>query len=231
MCGARKNTISMKKYYKIIPLILQSLIWLPARLFFKLVYNIEIKGVKNIKNIDRGVIFASNHLSELDPIIIPSSLPFLSKLMPMFYVSMKKNFYKRRKFLYGGLLFKIWGAYSKNSGSNNYSLSLQEHIKILRNKNSLCIFPEGKMTDNFDSDNIKGGVAYICHKTNSPVIPVLIKISEDSRKKIIIFFGKALYPKDIFINFSQIKINEQQNDYKEASGFIMSVVYKLDRVD
>ena len=39
----------MKGYYYITPLVLQTLIWAPTKLFFKLFYKIEIKGEENIK--------------------------------------------------------------------------------------------------------------------------------------------------------------------------------------
>ncbi|MDP2708531.1 MAG: lysophospholipid acyltransferase family protein [bacterium] len=216
------------KRYCIIPLVLQTLIWVPTKLFFKLFYNIEIKGEKNIKDADRGVLFVSNHSSELDPIIIPSCLPFLSKLMPMFYVSQKKDFYQKRKFIYGGKFFNFWGAYAVDTGKKNYEVALKKHLRIIKDKNSLCIFPEGGKSHYLDINKIKGGAAYICHKTNCPIIPVLIKILKKPKRKILVVFGKVLYVKDIFKDFPRIEINEQQNDYKEAAKFLMSKIYNLD---
>ncbi|MFC1622671.1 lysophospholipid acyltransferase family protein [Patescibacteria group bacterium] len=219
----------MKKDY-ITPLVLQTLIWLPTKLFFKLFYNIEIKGQENIKNIkkDNGILFASNHSSELDPIIIPSSLPFLSKLMPMFYVSLRKDFYDKKKFIYGGKFFKIWGAHAVNSGKKDYAIALKKHLQILKDKNSLCIFPEGRRSNVFNLEMIRGGIAYLCQQTNCPIIPTYIKITDKPKRKIIVYFGKALYSKDIFREFPQLKINEHQNDYKEAAKFLMTKIYNLD---
>src|SRR3989344_5971123 len=94
------------------PLVLQTAIWPATRFFFWLFLHLRVVGLENLKNLPKGVIFATNHSSELDPILVPASLPFLSKFMPMFYVSRPREFYSTsgwRWFLYGGLFFTLCG--------------------------------------------------------------------------------------------------------------------------
>ena len=108
----------MKKIYYIAPWVLQTTIWIPTRIFFKLFCSYKVKGLKNLKELEKncfGTIFAVNHSSELDPIMIPASLPFFSCLMPMFYVSREQKFYVSsgwRQHIYGGLFFCLWGGHN-----------------------------------------------------------------------------------------------------------------------
>ena len=223
------------KFYVLPPYILQSLIWIPWRILFYLFAGLKISGTENLKHVDKGVIFASNHASELDPILIPSSLPFLSRFTPMFYVSREKAFYKKsgwRQAIYGGLFFKALGAYPVMSGRKNYEISLAHHIEVMNDKNSLVIFPEGKRSFNGVMRPARGGVTYLSYRTNSPIVPVRIKNSHvlllnfiTRKNEIEIIFGKPIYPNELFQE--KPVINENRNDFVEAAQKVMDVVRKL----
>ena len=142
---------------------------------FNFFVGLKVRGIENLKGLEKGIIFASNHANALDPILLPASLPFLSKFMPMFYTSRENTFYKRlwmRIFFSSGLFFKAWGSYAVAIGVHNYEESLRDHIKILNDKHSLFIFPEGGTTKDRNFKEAKGGVAFLAHKTNFPVVPV-----------------------------------------------------------
>jgi len=229
----------MKKFYYLSPLILQTLIWIPTRIYFRLFYSYSIKGLENLKNIKqkdkRGVIFAVNHSSELDPIMIPASLPFLSKLMPMFYVSREQKFYSNsgwRQHIYGGRFFNFWGAYTAYTGLKNYELSLRHHIKILEDGRSLCIFPEGKKTRDGSIGEGKAGVSFLAHKTNSIIVPTkinglfkpLAKKDKLGRTRLGVIFGEPLFSENLFQEKREISINE----FKEIRGIIMQKIRDLE---
>ena len=224
----------MKKLYYIPPLFLQTLIWIPARLILIFFVGLKVNGLENLKGLEKGVIFASNHANALDPILLPASLPWFSKLMPMFYTSRENAFYKRKWmkiFFSSGLLFKAWGSYAVEIGIHNYEESLKPHIKILNDKHSLFIFPEGETTKDGDFKEAKGGVAFLAHKTNLPVVPVGInstyKISWENfflrKRKIVLNIGKPMYLKDIFDDKKEITID----DYKSGANKIMDEIKEL----
>ncbi len=155
---------------------------------------------------EQGVIFAANHSSELDPILVPAALPFLSPLLPIFYVSRPRVFYKTsgwRQFLYGGLLFKLWGAHSVRPavGGADYAQSLAAHIQILKIGGSVLIFPEGRKTrDGNIQREAHGGVAYLARTTGMPVVPVRIFGDFNMtlgdfflrRRRIVVVFGTPI---------------------------------------
>jgi len=195
---------------------------------------LEIRGIKNIKGLKKPVIFAVNHTSELDPILIPASLPFLSRLMPIFYTSRERNFYKKKgtkAFFYGGVWFKIWGAYSVKVGVKNYERSLKHHIRILEEKHgSICIFPEGRKSKDGNIGDAKGGVSFLAHRTNTPIVPVAISGVFDMSKtdfllrkrKVVVQFGEPIYTEKLFEDRFY-----KPREHKEIAQNIMGIVKEI----
>ena len=105
------------------------------------------------------------------------------------------------------------------------------HVDILNDKKSLCVFPEGERTANGKPQKAHGGVAYLSDKCDVPVVPVGIsnihKISTKEffrrKRRVVVTFGKPVYKEDLFENLDKIEIP----DYKIASEKIMSEVRKL----
>jgi len=192
------------------PLILQTLIWIPTRIILRFFLRLEVKGLENLEGLKKPVIFAVNHSSEWDPILVPASLPFLSPLMPMFYTSREREFYEKRgvqSLFYGGFFFKIWGAYPVKVGVKNYERSLKEHIKLLEmGAGSLCIFPEGGKTPDGTTKEFKGGVSFLSKRIWVPTIPTKIdgyfRMTKKDffmrKRKVTITFGRPLTPPSLF---------------------------------
>jgi len=179
------------RLHRLIPLFFQKLIWLPTRLFLVFFGKLEIKGLENLKGIKQNVIFVMNHSSEIDPFMIPASLPFFSPFSPLFYPTREKKFYVRsgwRKYLFGGWFIKMWGGYTLQTGLQDYSKSLEQHMKIVSKGGSFCFFPEGQITPDGTIQNGKKGIAYVVHKTSPVVIPV--KLHGAYRMSVINFFTR-----------------------------------------
>ena len=114
----------------------------------------------------------------MDPFFVPASLPFFSFFSPIFYTSRENKFYSNsgwRKYFYGGLFFKVWGAYPVHIGLRDYEKSLEHHLNILRAGGSLCIFPEGRTTPDGAIQPAKGGVAYLAYATGATIVPTRIR--------------------------------------------------------
>src|SRR3989344_82892 len=125
----------VRRYPVIMPSFFQHLSWGPLRTAMRLFCSFEIKGIENVIGLKGGVIIASNHISELDPLLISACLPFFSKHLPLFYVSREKSFYKKswRSFLlYGGTFFRMMGAYPAYTGLNDYRQALRHHIVLIQ---------------------------------------------------------------------------------------------------
>lgn len=174
------------------------------------------------------MIFAANHSSELDAIVVPAALPFFSGLLPVFYVSRPREFYKTsgwRQMLYGGFFFKMWGAHAAVGGSKDYERSLAPHIKILQKGGNILIFPEGRKTrDGNIQTEAHGGIAYLASRIGCPVVPVRIFGDFNMtlgdfflrKRKITVIFGAP-----IFIVIESIA------DYKKEAKTVLSAIIAL----
>ena len=219
----------MNRFFFISPLILQKAIWHATRALLFFFFRFQVYGLENIKSQrGKGVIFAANHSSELDSIVVPAALPFFSSLLPIFYVSRPREFYKTsgwRQVLYGGFLFKLWGAHAAISGSKNYERSLAPHIRILECCGSILIFPEGRKTrDGNIGSEAHGGVAYLARRTGSPVVPVRIFGDFNMtpgdfffrRRCITVVFGASIFLEE-----------NSQMDYKQNALMILRSISDL----
>jgi len=219
------------------PSLLQHFAWVPLRLFGKFFCSFEIRGVNHLEKIKGNVILASNHGSELDPLMLVSALPYFSHILPLAFVSRSKDYYIQspRGFLYGGKFFELMGAYPAYSGLNDYEKSLRHHLAAIRSGMSVCIFPVGKKHKLEEIKHARGGVSYLALKTGLPIIPAKIeglgryKIQDYLRRKskITITFGEAIYAKDIF-NTSGNK--EHLISHKECEKAAVRLMNKIEKL-
>lgn len=220
------------KLYFLSPFILQKIIWIPTNIILRFFGRLHIKGLENLKGIKAPVMFACNHTNELDPFFVPASLSFFSTFSPIFYTSREKEFYVRcgwRKHFYGGTFFKAWGSYPVYVGLHDYKKSLLNHIQILRDGGSLCIFPEGRTTPDGSIQPAKGGVAYLAHTTGAVIVPVRIggvlhlsiKDFLLRRCRLSITYGKPM-------RFQSSTTTEPSlDDFKAYANSVMGEVGKL----
>jgi|SRR3989344_397060 len=194
-----------------IRLFLQTISLLFFRTTFIFFADMQVSGLRNLRGIDRsrGVIFASNHSSQIDVILIPSALPLFSRFLPMYFVSLESKYYRRfpiGKYLYGGILFDILGGITAKKGLRNYSLSLVNHVDLLCHGGSLCIFPEGQVIPGRGTGSAKGGVAYLAEATGATIVPVALSENHDLhiidflllRRRMNVTFGSPTNYEEIY---------------------------------
>ncbi|MBI5401140.1 MAG: 1-acyl-sn-glycerol-3-phosphate acyltransferase [Candidatus Yonathbacteria bacterium] len=224
-------------FFLIIPFLLQTALWPFMWVMLWVFGKITILGKENIRGHECGAIFAVNHSSQFDPILIPATLNPFSSLMPMFYLARERAFYEKigpSKYIYGGLLFKIWGAYPVAVGVHNYEYALRYHIEILERGQSICIFPEGGRNLSGGVGEGKPGVAYLLLRTGRPVIPVAIHGHHQmgpreffSRKHtIVVSYGKPITKEELFGKKIE-NILPSREELKSATQTIMSHIREM----
>jgi len=227
----------MNRIYYLSPLILQKIIWIPTRISLKFFVHLEIRGIENLESVDSNFIFASNHSSELDPILLPASLPFWSRFSPIFYTSRLQSFYQYsgwRQFIYGGTFFKIWGAHPAYSGLKDYEKSLVNHIHLLSAGKNLLIFPEGRITRDGLIQKAHGGMAYLAERCKRSIVPIGISgayhISMREfllrRRKITVTFGKPIDQSELRREVAQ-KTELGEHVYKEEGEYVLGKIRGL----
>jgi len=184
-----------------------------TRLFFKIFFKIEVKGLKNIPETG-PLIIAANHISNYDP---PAIIAFASIKRKDIYVIAKQELFKNKIF---GYFLKKMGAIPIDRSKPQIS-SIKKSIEVLNKKNSLLIFPEGTRKKISNVNNSKDGFAFIASKTYAKIVPTKITIAQNNSKlgKIIIVFDKPLNLKDYeFYN---------KKDLRKISKEIMTKIYSL----
>lgn len=219
------------------PSLFQHFAWLPLRIFGKLFCSFEIKGVNHLEKIKGNIILASNHGSEVDPLMLVSALPYFSNILPLVFVSRSKDFYNQspRGFLYGGRFFELMGAYPVYPGLKDYDRSLQHHLAAIHSGKSVCIFPVGKKHKLNEFENTRGGVSYLALKTGLPIIPTKIsglggyRIKDYLRRrtKITISFGEPIYATDIFNKSTSSMSLESHKECEKAAVKLMERIERL----
>ncbi len=204
----------------VIRIIVYPFAWLLLYFFLRM----EVSGKENLQSIDDGrVIFAANHNSELDPFAFQYSLSFFSKFVPLYFVSLTKKYYPYEKYgirsyFYGGLFFRLMGAYPVYKGLNNFECAFQHHINILEKSHTVLIFPEG-VKGNGTIGRAKPGVIYLAKRTNSLIVPVKIEGTAKltiweillRKRKLKISFGKQITPDSFPVSTKKFTVDELQN--------------------
>lgn len=158
-------------------------------LSYHIAYNLKYVGKENIPH-DGSYIFASNHRSYADPVIIamPVRIPFCFMA--------KEELFKNKIFAF---IIKSLGAFPVIRGKGDMSV-IDESIKRLNRGNNLIIFPEGTRSKDGKVGKGKTGVALIASKTQVPIVPVGICFKGTKlkfRQKIIVAFGKPISPEEL----------------------------------
>ena len=134
-----------------------------------------VKGAEKI-NLNRSYIVVSNHPSTLDIFThitaLPVSIRFLTKTelfrIPVF-----------------GRVLKVLGLprIDRKNASANFEKINDSISKVIKNKNSIMIFPEGKRSNQKDLLPFKKGAAYISKDFQLPIIPVVTHNAHNLMRK------------------------------------------------
>ncbi len=186
------------------------------------------------------LIFASNHMSELDGILILAAFGVFSPLTPLIYVSREKSFYRQtlfKKFLFlgGGAVFRALGGYPAIVGLKDYSKSLAMHEDILKQGNRVCIFPEGKIPNPNEERPIKGGIGYLVCSAKAKVVPFRVCGGYDLNWKTF-FGGKLNLSIEVLPPLDHDALIRGENlgsvdTYKNISRKILKVIYSAPNRD
>lgn len=166
------------------------------------------------ENLSKGsFILACNHLSNLDPFIVGTSV------WRHFNFIAKDSLFKN-KFL--SFIFSEFGAIPIKRDTSDFH-AIREVLRRMKKGDPLILFPEGTRGVSGRDKKVQGGVGLIALKAQVPVIPVHIEGSDKSlppktkwfrRHPVIVTFGKPI-------------IFNKTDSYTEVAERIMTEVYSL----
>jgi 1-acyl-sn-glycerol-3-phosphate acyltransferase len=194
--------------------------------YIKKYANITVRGMENISNVKRPVIFICNHLSNSDGLVLNTvfkneDLTFVAgvKLSEDPVTNLGINMIKTIPI-------------KPNSADKD---AISKTIKLIKKGNNILIFPEGTRSRTSSMIEAKKGILLIAKITNVPVIPVgiwgtekLLPISNGNMG------GEKFNYADVFVNIGkpivmpEINQEESRHAYEDRIlGFIMKKVAVL----
>lgn len=135
-----------------------------SSILLRLFFSFEIEGLHHLQSKSGGYILAGNHTGYLDSMMI--------------YAACNRRF----RFLMTEEVFS-WGIIGKLVRYGNIlplykgqeRRTLVEALRLLKQGQPLCVFPEGRLTLTGDMSPFQEGVAFLQEKSGVPVIPFAIQ--------------------------------------------------------
>lgn len=180
---------------------------------FKLLYFYRVRGKKNVPK--KGpFIVCSNHLSNLDPVMLS-----LTQKRQIYYMA-KAELFKNK---FASFIIRMLGAFPVNRGAGD-GKAINEAEQILKDGRLVGIFIEGTRSKTGDFLRPKAGAAMIAHQMNVPVIPVCIT---PRKKKVKMFSGMTIsWGNPLTTEELGLKKGSGE-EYRNASRIIMDEIKKL----
>ena len=176
---------------------------------FTILYRVNVRGLDKIPRKGKYLI-CSNHISYLDPVLIGAYLPRFTYFMA-----------KRELFSFSFIsnLVTFFNAFPVSRDLIDRA-TFNTALKILKNENILCLFPEGTRSVDGKIGEGKKGVGLISFLSGAPIIPMVIigsnKIIQKPHKRI--FFPKIKMAIGDIIDTAKII---KENDRKDAIQIIV----------
>ena len=182
-----------------------------ARIFLFFAFRIETVGSENeLKS--GGVIYAANHMSCYDPVVIAAT----SKRQISFMG--KKELFKFKPF---GYILKSLGAFPVNRGKGDIG-AVKTGLSILKQEKVMMLFPEGKRIDKGEIVPAKPGVAMFATHAKVPVTPIEICGEYKFMHKLKVIYGKPIYLDEYYDR----KLSSEE--LTEISQNILDTIYALE---
>ncbi|MBE5040404.1 lysophospholipid acyltransferase family protein [Ructibacterium gallinarum] len=159
--------------------------------FFRTAFRVQVEGTENIPS-ETNFVLCANHQSNLDPPLLGTCFP-----MRLRYMAKEELFHNK---LFAKLIRSL-GAFPIKRGKSDVG-ALRAAVKMLRNGESMVIFPEGGRSHKGYMRRGKQGAALIAAKAGVNILPVGIqgryrlfgRLNVRIGKPIILeeYFGKKL---------------------------------------
>ena len=158
-----------------------------VRLFYKILFKIEIEGLEKIPT-DKNFVITPNHLSNFDPPLIAAFMP-----LDMAYMAKASLF----KVPVVAQVIKAFEAFPVKRGEG--MTAIRTAIRILRSGKSLVIFPEGmRVRTPGVLGKGKQGAVMIATNAGVGILPVGIEATYKFRSRVKVTIGD-------YIDFSEYK--------------------------
>lgn len=152
-----------------------------VRIFLFPFYRIKVHGKENIPD-KTNIIACANHSSNLDPFLLAISLPMKFNFMAkkeLFEIPVIRN------------ILKAVGAFPINRQGSDLK-ALRYAIGLIKDGETLGIFPEGTRVKEISRDNMHEGVGFIAIKSKADILPIEIVTSYKIFSRVDIYVKELI---------------------------------------
>ncbi len=192
--------------------------WSLFLIFFKVYLGFKVIGRRNVPKRD-AFIFASNHVSYLDPILLGASLH-----RGLYYMA-RDNLFKKRCF---GWIMRHLHSFPVKRDKGDYG-AIKLSLTALNKGKPLVIFPEGTRVKDNNLKRGQPGIGFIVTRAKVPVVPAYVKgsfkalprgVGTLKRSPVAVYIGKP-------INFEGYFNAKDKSIYQKISDEIMKAIGEL----
>lgn len=152
-----------------------------VRLFFRILFRLEIEGLQNIPK-NSHFIICCNHKSYLDPPLLGLSMPFELR-----YMAKEELFHNK---LFGKLITAL-GAFPIKRGQSDVG-ALRTALKLVKSGAYVVVFPEGGRSHDGYMRKGKMGAVMIAVKASANILPVGIEGTYRPFSKLTVHIGQPI---------------------------------------
>lgn len=184
-----------------------------ANFILRILFNVKVVNYDRFKTLKSGCILTPNHISFWETVIVPV---FSRRIM---YMMAKEELFKN-KFM--NWFLKKLKAFPVKRGKNDLG-AIKTAVKLLREGQSICMFPEGTRSKN-GTIKFKTGAVMLAVTAKAPIIPVGISSSFKFRSKVNVVYGEPIY----FTEYYDKKMTKEE--LTEATKKVEDAVKKLIKI-
>ncbi|MRH42385.1 1-acyl-sn-glycerol-3-phosphate acyltransferase [Aquibacillus halophilus] len=170
-------------------------------------YRVKVLGKENIPN-NGPVIICSNHISNLDPLIVGITCP------RNIYFMAKEELFSNK--LLAGLLVRVH-AFPIKRGMKDRN-ALRKGLGILEEGRTLGLFPEGTRSKSGELGQGLAGVGFFASRSEASIVPCAIIGPYKAFQPLKVVYGEP-------IDMEQLRANK--TSAKEVTDSIMEEIKKL----
>lgn len=178
----------------------------------KVFFGLKVYGLTGIPR-RGGFILASNHTSNLDPMILGVACN-----RPLNFMAKEDLF---RSHFFGRLLLTV-GAFPVKRNFVDIS-AIKEAINRLKNGGALVVFPEGTRSQNKDNMQGQPGIGMLSRKANCPILPAFISGADKAMPP----GSRIIKPTKITVRFGSPMKFDNGSSYELIAEQTMKEIFAL----
>lgn len=151
--------------------------------FLRCRYRVRVIGKENIPR-SGPVVVGSNHIHNLDPLLVGVETP------RYVYFMAKQELFKNKLF---GALLRYLGAFPIRRGEGDKQ-ALRNALKVSEHNGCIVVFPEGHRSKDGSLQKGLPGIAFIARKSNCPVVPAAVIGPYKPFARLTLRFGTPFIP-------------------------------------